>query len=55
MAGGGGAASAEVISLAGIESASVAAARMETTFADTFGRTGSSALASLAADSNHGE
>jgi hypothetical protein len=48
-------ASAEVISPAGIGSASVAAAGLETASAGTSGWTGSSAPASLATDSNRGE
>jgi hypothetical protein len=52
---GGVAASAEAISPAGIGSASVAAAGPETASAGTSGRTGSSAPASLATDSNRGE
>jgi hypothetical protein len=54
-AGGGVAASAKVISPASIGSASVAAAGLETAFTGTSGRTSSSALASLATDSNRGE
>jgi hypothetical protein len=55
MAGEGVAASAEVVSLACVGPAAVAVAGPETAFAGTSGRTGSSALASLATNSNRGE
>jgi hypothetical protein len=55
MAGGGVAASAEAVSPAGVGLASVAAAGLETAFAGTSGRVGSSTLASLTTNSNRGE
>jgi hypothetical protein len=47
--------SAEVVSPACVGTASAVAAGLKTTFTGASGRTGSSALASLSTNSNHGE